>query len=227
MYIQKIQIKYKFLIIFLSLLTFIPAGFSQEQPFAHEINQFRVSDSLNPPPQNAILFVGSSSFRMWSEVQRYFPGYTIINRGFGGSSIPDLIRYAEVVIFPYDSKQIVIYCGENDLAASDTVTGEMVAQRFIVLFNMIREKLPGVPVIYISMKPSPSRWHLSEKMITGNNTIKDFLVSQKNASFVNIWEDMMNDRLQPDSSLFLEDMLHMNEKGYRIWQQAIEPELIR
>lgn len=203
------------------------SGQVEELPFAHEINQFRISDSLNPPPQNAILFVGSSSFRMWSEVQSYFPGYTIINRGFGGSSIPDLIRYAEVVIFPYEPKQIVIYCGENDLAASDTVTGELVAQRFMVLFNMIREKLPKVPVTYISMKPSPSRWHLSEKMITGNNNIQNFLVSQKNTSFVNIWEDMMNDRLQPDSSLFLEDMLHMNEKGYRIWQREIEPELVR
>src|SRR4051812_20718799 len=100
-------------------------------PFWSEIQAFKKQDSVHPPPQHAILFVGSSSFQKWADVQDYFPGYTIINRGFGGSSLPDVIRYADDVIFAYDPKEIVMYCGENDLAASDTLSAMTVADRFV------------------------------------------------------------------------------------------------
>ena len=218
----------KCLIFGLLLFLVNPVGFgqSEEYPFSAEIRQFRINDSINPPVQHAILFAGSSSFTLWKDVQDYFPGFTIINRGFGGSTLQDLIFYAEMVIFPYDPKQIVIYCGENDLASSDTVTSEMVLERFKTLFNLIRSRLPEVRITYVSMKPSPSRWHLSGKMINGNNSIREFLAKQQNTSFVNIWDDMLNENKQPDSTIFLEDMLHMNATGYRIWQPKIEQELI-
>jgi lysophospholipase L1-like esterase len=214
---------------FLFLFLTVSEGITQnwQDQFADEIMQFRISDSLNPPPQNAILFAGSSSFTMWTDVQDYFPGYPIINRGFGGSTLLDLIRYAEEMIYPYDAKQIVIYCGENDIANSDTVSGEVVLSRFKTLFVMIRERMPDVKITYISMKPSPSRWKLSGKMITGNDAIKEFLSKEKNTSFVNVWDDMLDSDKQPDPSLFLEDMLHMNRRGYKIWQKKIEPELGR
>src|SRR5205085_6076391 len=101
-----------------------------QQPFYDEIQNFKKQDSTNPPPQHAILFVGSSSFRKWTDVQSYFPGYTIINRGFGGSSLPDVIRYANDIIFPYHPKEIVIYCGENDFAGDDNLTAQTVVDRF-------------------------------------------------------------------------------------------------
>jgi len=204
-------------------------SFSQEAeyPFSSDIQKFKENDFLNPPPQQAILFAGSSSFTMWTDVQDYFPGYTIINRGFGGSTLQDWIRYAEDVIFPYMPKQIVIYCGENDVAYSDTVTGEVVLDRFRTLFGMMRDKLADVKITYVSMKPSPSRWNLSGKMIEGNNAIKEFLSKEKNTSFVNIWDDMLGPDKKPDPSLFIEDMLHMNAKGYAIWQKKIEPELVK
>src|SRR5688500_11075975 len=94
---------------------------AQEPPFWGEIRGFIKNDSAHKPPPNAILFVGSSSFRMWQDVQDYFPGYTIINRGFGGSTLVDVISYSYDIILPYNPKQILIYCGENDLASSDTV----------------------------------------------------------------------------------------------------------
>lgn len=221
--------RFKWLWMFLFLFLTVSEGITQnwQDQFADEIMQFRISDSLNPPPQNAILFAGSSSFTMWTDVQDYFPGYPIINRGFGGSTLLDLIRYAEEMIYPYDAKQIVIYCGENDIANSDTVSGEVVLSRFKTLFVMIRERMPDVKITYISMKPSPSRWKLSGKMITGNDAIKEFLSKEKNTSFVNVWDDMLDSDKQPDPSLFLEDMLHMNRRGYKIWQKKIEPELGR
>ena len=99
-------------------------------PFWKDIQNFKKQDSISFPPKNAILLIGSSSFTKWTDVQDYFPGYTIINRGFGGSILLDQIRYANDIIFPYQPKQIVIYCGENDLASSDSVTAQMVFDRF-------------------------------------------------------------------------------------------------
>src|SRR6478672_8036417 len=118
--------------------------------FWSDIVAFRKSDSATPPPQHAILFVGSSSFTKWTDVSDYFPGYTIINRGFGGSTLVDVIRYAYDVILPYQPKQVVIYCGENDLAASDTVTAADVVRRFKTLYGIIRQNLPNAVVDFVS-----------------------------------------------------------------------------
>ena len=211
----------KKLLLFLALLCCGMALWSQ--PFAGEIAAFQRKDSLQPPPANAILFVGSSSFTKWTDVQDYFPGFTIINRGFGGSSLTDLIRYEDQVIFKYKPKQIVIYCGENDIAASDTVTGRMVFERFRQLFNDIRNALPEVPLVYISMKPSPARWTMKDRMTEGNELIRKFLKKQRHAKFISIWKDMLGPDGKPFEVLFIEDKLHMNEKGYAIWQQAIRP----
>ncbi len=205
----------------------IPAGFCQEYPFESDIRKFIESDRVDPPPKGAILFAGSSSFTMWTDVQEYFPGRTILNRGFGGSTLLDQIRYADQIILPYKPKQIVIYCGENDLASSDTVTSDKVIERFETLFHMIRSELPDVTITYVSMKPSPSRWHLAEKMRAGNEGIRDFLRLQNNTSFVDVWEKMLDHHQYPDGSLFLDDSLHMNSNGYKIWQSLIGPELIR
>src|SRR5687767_10997085 len=141
--------------------------FAQDQKpaFWDDIQAFKRQDSLSFPAKNAILFIGSSSFTMWKDVQKDLPSHTIINRAFGGSSLPDIIRYANDIISPYHPKQIVIYCGENDLAASDTVTAKLVFSRFKQLFTIIRNRYPKVKVTYVSMKPSPSRQLLLSKMI--------------------------------------------------------------
>ena len=106
---------------FCLLILLVQYASAQQPPFYNDIQNFKKQDSINPPPQHAILFVGSSSFTKWTDVQSYFPGYTILNRGFGGSSLPDVIRYANDIIFPYHPKEIVIYCGENDFAGDDNV----------------------------------------------------------------------------------------------------------
>jgi len=195
--------------------------------FWNDIQQFRKLDSVQPPPANAILFVGSSSFTRWTDVQNYFPGYTIINRGFGGSTLADVLRYEEDVIFRYNPKQILIYCGENDIASSDTVTAKTVFNRFKTLFTEIRTVYPEVPVTYISMKPSPSRWNLREKFMSGNHLIENYLKKQKNAQFINVWKPMLGSNGKPKQELFVEDNLHMNAKGYAIWQKIIQPVLVK
>jgi lysophospholipase L1-like esterase len=209
-------------ILFFAILFIIEFATAQP-PFYDEIQSFKKQDSVNAPPQNAILFTGSSSFHLWTDVQSYFPNYTIINRGFGGSSLTDVIRYADDIIFPYHPKKIVIYCGENDLAASDTVSAQTVFDRFKTLFEMIRSKLSTEKIIYVSIKPSPSRKKLMPKMEEANQLIKDFLKTEKHTAFVDVYHLMLTENYEPIPEIFGEDSLHMNAKGYAIWQKAIEP----
>ena len=197
---------------------------AQERPFEKEIRQFKTEDSQQRPPKNAIVFVGSSSFRMWKDLQEDFPGHQIINRGFGGSSLPHVIAYADEIVIPYKPKQVVIYCGENDFM-NDTVTSEIVSNRFITLYNKLRDALPRTEIVYVSMKPSPSRQYLMEELAAANAAIRNFLKNKRKTSYVDIWDDMLDEEGAPRKELFLKDMLHMNEKGYAIWKKAIAPHL--
>jgi lysophospholipase L1-like esterase len=196
-------------------------------PFWSEIAAFKKKDSATPPPQHAILFVGSSSFTKWTDVADYFPGYTIINRGFGGSTLPDVIRYAYDVILPYQPKQVVIYCGDNDLASADTITAADVVQRFKTLYAIIRQNLPNTVVDFVSIKPSPSRARLMPKMEAANTQIKSFLKKQKHAGFINVYSAMLDANGQPKAELFLEDQLHMKPIGYQLWQKIMQPYLLK
>lgn len=197
---------------------------AQERPFWKEIKAFKTADSLQQPPRKAIVFVGSSSFRMWKDINRYFPNHTIINRGFGGSSLPHVIQYAEQIIVPYKPKQVVIYCGENDFM-DDAVTSEIVVDRFTRLFELLRDEMPRTRILFVSMKPSPSRQHLMPRIAAANAAIRDFLKDKRRAEFVSIWEPMLDASGNPRKELFLADMLHMNADGYAIWQNALEPHL--
>jgi lysophospholipase L1-like esterase len=200
-----------------------PVG--KQPPFWNEIAEFKRRDSIQRPPANAILFVGNSSFRKWTNVQADFPGYTIINRGFGGSHLDDLIRYAKDIIYPYHPKQIVIYCGDNDLEDEKKMTGKKVYKRFVHLYDMIRKHLGNVDIVYVSIKPSPSRESLMPEMEQANDLIHNFMAERSHATFVDVYHLMLNPQGHPMDELFIGDKLHMNEKGYRLWQQTIQPYL--
>ena len=197
---------------------------AQEAPFRKEIEAFKKSDSRQLPPENAIVFVGSSSFRMWKSLEEDFPNHTVINRGFGGSSLPHVIDYVDEIVIPYKPKQVVVYCGENDFM-NDTVTSEIVVARFKQFFQLLRAQLPRAHIAFISMKPSPSRQHLMPKISAANRSIKDFLEGQRGTAYINIWDPMLDKNGAPRRELFLSDMLHMNAKGYAIWKKALEPHL--
>ena len=212
--------------ILLGCLFFSIAVAAQEAPFYEDIQLFKEQDKQKPPPKGAILFVGSSSFTNWTDVSKYFPGYTIINRGFGGSSLPDLLRYENEIIFPYQPKQVVIYCGENDFAAADTVQTETVVASFIQLFTDIRRKLPKASIVFVSIKPSPIRRQLQAKIIAANQQISQFLSTQPKAVFINVYDKMLAPDGSMMSAIYLSDSLHMNASGYAIWKKAIEPSLM-
>jgi lysophospholipase L1-like esterase len=206
-----------FLILIPSLL------FSQtEKPFAKEISAFKKTDSIQFPAANQILFVGSSSFTFWKDVQSYFPGYPIVNRGFGGSTLKDLIFYFDELVKPYHARQIVIYSGENDLAYDKTATPDTVIKRFKILFSKIRAMDTRVPVTYVSMKPSPSRKNLMIAYEDANELIRRFLKSQKRTSFVDVYHKMLDANGNPMKELFLADSLHMKPNGYILWQKEMK-----
>lgn len=216
--------------VFLMLLgvcAVVSTSCAQKPPFHDEIQAFKKQDSVSMPPQKSILFVGSSSFRMWTNIKEDFRMHSVINRGFGGSSLPDVIRYANDIIFPYQPSQVVIYCGENDLAASDTVTSQIVYERFQHLFEMIRKQLPNTAVAFVSIKPSPSRAHLLQKVIAANDLIREFLKKQQKTAYIDVFSAMVDQQGNPKPDLFIDDKLHMNQKGYAIWVEIIGPYLIK
>lgn len=194
---------------------------SNGRRFQKEINEFKEKDKKSFPPKDAILFVGSSSFTKWTDVQDYFPSYPIINRGFGGSVLNDVIGYANDIIIPYHPRQVVIYCGDNDIA--DGAKAPDVLKRFTDLFNIIRTGLPQASVVYISIKPSPSRARLMPVMEEANAAIRKFLSGYPATGYVDVYHPMLTDAGNPKPEIFLGDSLHMNAQGYKIWQQAITP----
>lgn len=213
--------------LFFALLFIVFSATAQKHAFQDEIDVFRIQDSARMPPRKAILLAGSSSFRLWTDVRDYFPGYTIINRGFGGSTLSDLIYYYREVILPYHPRQILIYSGENDFAFSDTLSVETVVTRFKQLFYMIRADYKKIPLAYVSMKPSPSRKKLMTKYAAANQAIAAFLSKQRKASFIDVYNKMLTPDGNPIKEIFMEDNLHMNAKGYAIWKEIIQPYLLK
>jgi lysophospholipase L1-like esterase len=215
------------LIIGLLLWTGVLCAQEQKPAFWDDIQAFKKLDSISVPPKNAILFIGSSSFTMWNDVQKDFPGYPILNRAFGGSTLLDQLRYIRDVAYPYNPKQIVIYCGENDIASSDTVSSNTVANRFYKLFTLLRKQFPKAQITYISMKPSPSRELMLPRMREGNELIKKYLSFKKRTAYIDVYKEMITDEGKPRADIFLEDNLHMNKGGYAIWKKLIQPHLLK
>jgi lysophospholipase L1-like esterase len=213
----------KILAAFLLLtFTFI---FSQEKKpmFWQDIQNFKTLDQETPPPSNSILLVGSSSFTKWQDVSNYFPGKTIINRGFGGSRLTDLNFYSEDLLSPYQPKQIIVYCGENDFADDAELKSDVVVDRFKTFYTKIRAKFPNIQVDFISIKYSPSREKLWPQMKQANKKIAKFMKKEKNADFIDITKIMNDANGNVRKDLFVEDMLHMTLEGYQLWTKVMNP----
>jgi para-nitrobenzyl esterase len=199
----------------------------QPNPFQPEIDAFAKADKINMPDEGKILFAGSSSFRLWKDVNDYFPGKPILNRGFGGATLLDLIQYSKETIIQYKPKQIFIYCGENDIADNDTVKPKDVFNRFKKLYSILRTQLPAsTPIVFLSLKPSIARWSMHEKMAASNELIKSFIHTQKNIQFLDVYSKMLDTDGTPFKDIFIEDNLHMNANGYKIWQKLMAPLLL-
>lgn len=202
------------LVLFISITAFA------QKPFWDEIEAFRKQDSIQKPKDGMILFIGSSSFRLWKNVTEDFHNPNIVNRAFGGATLQDVINYQDDVVLKYNPKKIFIYCGENDIASSETISPKVVLERFKTLYQSIRSRFPQTPVVFISIKPSILRWSMKDRMMKANALISWYLSNEKNTTFVDIWDKML-EKGEPKKDIFLEDNLHMNEKGYAIWAKEL------
>lgn len=207
------------------LLSF--ACFAQNPEMEKEVAVYRKLDSISTPRAMSIVFTGSSSFRLWKDIEADLAGYPVVNRGFGGSTLVDLRHWLHDLVLVHQPKQVVIYCGENDLAASDTVTGAMVADRFKGVFSDLRVWMPDVHIAYVSMKPSPSRLHLMHKVKEGNHLVREFLEKESKTKYIDVFSAMLDANGKPRPELFVEDQLHMNRQGYEIWKKLIIPCLLK
>jgi lysophospholipase L1-like esterase len=191
---------------------------SQWEP---DIRAFEASDRTNPPPANAVLFIGSSSIRFWKSLASDFPGYRVINRGFGGSDLDDATAFADRIEAPYHPAAIVMYAGDNDLQNGDTP--EQVRDDFAAFVTKVRASQPTVPVAFISIKPSVARVGLLPGILQANRLIRDWAMGQKDVAFLDVVPAMLDAQGQPKPDLFIEDGLHMNAKGYALWIAQVKP----
>lgn len=214
---MKIQKNILILLLFISI-----TAFSQEYQkiWQSEIDAF---DKLNGdnPMQDGILFTGSSSIRMWKNPAKDFNNPKILNRGFGGSQIIDLIENLDQVILKYHPQKIVIYSGDNDI--QEGKSAEIVFGDFCVLYGMIKAKLPNAKVYYIAIKPSLNRWNKVIEMQKANTMINEYLNTKSNAAFVDIFSPMIDFTGKPSEKWFLEDGLHMTDEGYQLWTKILAP----
>jgi hypothetical protein len=216
--------KIKILLLLVFFLKIANGALAQDGiPFGDEIKAFKHQDSLNFPPKDGILFIGSSSIRVWDDLEQRFPGKPIIRRGVGGSELWQLTAYyTHYILFPYHPKKVFIYDGENDIAGGRSA--ESVSGEFRKLCRMINKKLPEAQIYFMSIKRSPSRIQYWPVVDSANRMIKEYLENKPNSTFVDVGASILKDgTFLPDSSLFRPDMLHLKSTGYDKWQKVLEP----
>jgi len=187
-----------------------------------DIQAFEAKDKESFPAKGGIVFVGSSSIRMW-DIAKFFPDLSAVNRGFGGSFMEDSVYYAKRIVIPYEPKIIVLYAGDNDIASGKKP--EAICEDFKEFVKIIHDALPKTRIVYIPIKPSIKRWALVEPMRETNRLIREYIQRDNQLDYVDIDTPMIGEDGKPRQSLFLDDGLHLNEEGYKLWTDKLLPYL--
>jgi lysophospholipase L1-like esterase len=186
-----------------------------------EIAAFQVADRAHPPAPGAVLFIGSSSIRLWTSLATDFPEVRTLNRGFGGSEIADSTRFADRIVAPYHPRVIVMYAGDNDLEAGNSP--QRVRDDFAAFVRKARAVDPGVPIAFIAIKPSMARKALLPKIREANTLVRDWAATQQDVAYLDIFTPMLGKDGQPQAKWFVQDGLHMNRTGYELWIGIVRP----
>ena len=184
---------------------------------------FEAADKTNMPPEGAVLFIGSSTIRLWKTLATDFPEYKVINRGFGGSQIADSVYFADRIVIPYKPRMIVFYAGGNDINAGKTP--EQVANDFKVFVEKVRAKLPDVRIAFMASGPSIKRWAQADKQRKLNQLVKDYIEKGANMDYIDAFDVFLGQDGQPRSELFAADKLHNSPEGYKIRVSLVKPYL--
>lgn len=201
----------------------VAADKSPSEQWEADIQRFEAADRETPPPQNAVLFIGSSGIAIWHTLATDFPEHKVINRGFGGSQIADSTYYADRIVIPYKPRLIVLRAGVNDIAAGKTP--EQVAADFQAFVAKVRAGLPDVRIAFMALNPSIARWDNFARETKANDLIKAFIASEKNLDYIDVVGPMLGPDGKPRPEIYAEDRLHNNAEGYKLWASLVRPHL--
>lgn len=190
------------------------------QRWQSSIDAFIAEDERREAPPGVIVFVGSSSIRLW-DLGASFPGTPTLNRGFGGSQLCDTVHFFDRLVVRHRPSQVVVYAGDNDLAAGKTP--EQVHADFRALVALLKRDLPGTPLTYIAVKPSVARWKLAAEIRRLNRLIADDCRRDRQLEFLDVWPPTLNAQGEPRSDLLRDDGLHLNDAGYAVWSDLLRP----
>lgn len=191
----------------------------------NEIEKFEQLDISKSYPSDAILFAGSSSIRLWSTIGKDMLPYNVIQRGYGGAKLSDFVVYADRITYPHPCQAIVIFIA-NDISGNDDDKSPLeVSQLFKKTLYIIRRKFKDTPVFWISVTPTPSRWHVWPEIQEANGMIKGICSKNKNTYYIGTEKYFLSSNGLPKSELFLTDKLHLNPDGYAVWSRIIKNEL--
>jgi lysophospholipase L1-like esterase len=209
----------------LSLFAQAPAEKKQppEARWEKDILAFEAADKTHPPPQDAVLFIGSSSILMWANLAQAFPGHKVLNRGFGGSQLSDSVAFVSRIVTPYRPRLVVLYAGDNDIASGKAP--ERVLADFKAFASKIHAALPETRIAYIAIKPCPLREKLLAQVKSANHLIQQHATSDKRLLFVDVFTPMLNQEGRPRADLCLKDGLHPNAQCYELWASLLRPVL--
>lgn len=207
----------------LLVLALLPGGAracaDHPEQWRSDIAAFAAADRAHPPPSHPVLFLGSSSIRLWSTLAQDIPGRAVLNRGFGGSRIPDATHFADRLVAPYQPRAIVFYAGDNDLA--EGCTPVQVRDAFAAFVRRVRALDPGVPVAFIAIKPSMARRQLLPRIRQANALVRAYAGRQRDVGYLDVFTPMLGADGQPQPRWFGPDGLHMNRQGYALWTRQV------
>ena len=190
-------------------------------PWEADIAAFEADDRRQTPAPGSVVFVGSSSIRLWSTLEADFPGTPVVNRGFGGSELSDALRFADRIIIPYRPRMVVVYAGDNDLWNGKSP--DRVFEDFRALVRTIRAELPQARVAFIAVKPSLARWRIEREIRAANELVRQFAEADSKVDYIDIFTPMLGEDGRPRPELFVQDGLHLSARGYEVWTSVVAP----
>lgn len=203
-----------------------PAGFVDAGFWEPQIEAYEAADAEAPPAPGAILFTGSSSIRLWETLERDMAPLRVLNRGFGGAHLDHVRHFADRIVTPYAPRAIVLYAGDNDIAAGKSP--ETVEADFRALVERIRSAQPEVPIYFLTIKPSPQRWSFWPAMRQANERIAAIAALDPTIHVIDVSTPLLRGRTggPPPARLFVADGLHLSETGYALWTEAVRGRLL-
>lgn len=204
-------------------LLLVTVALATPDKWTADIDKFTAADAATPTPKGAVVFVGSSSIRLWDSLAQDFSGIVTINRGFGGSELADSVFYADRIVIPYAPRAVVVYAGENDVRAGKAP--ETVLADFRAFRAKVHAALPKTKILFLALKESPSRAHVREQVLATNKLIAADCATDPRCTFVDVATPMLDAAGKTRLELFREDRLHMLPAGYAIWTKVLAPYL--